>query len=52
MTWLMVMICAQDCIRNPYLIAKLIEVLFVIVASLNVSFTTVQLIINCVIHPT
>ena len=29
-TWLLVQICAQDCIRNPYLIAKLIEVLFVI----------------------
>lgn len=35
-TWLLVLICAQDCIRNPYLIAKLIEVLFVINASVQV----------------
>ncbi|OXU26331.1 hypothetical protein TSAR_003121 [Trichomalopsis sarcophagae] len=34
-TWLLVLICAQDCIRNPYLIAKLIEVLFVINASVQ-----------------
>lgn len=35
-TWLLVVICAQDCIRNPYLIAKLIEVLFVINSNFQV----------------
>ncbi|XP_011502068.1 PREDICTED: ubiquitin conjugation factor E4 B [Ceratosolen solmsi marchali] len=34
-TWLLVLICAQDCMRNPYLVAKLIEVLFVINASVQ-----------------
>ncbi|KAJ8676226.1 hypothetical protein QAD02_012012 [Eretmocerus hayati] len=34
-TWLLVLICAQDCIKNPYLVAKLIEVLFVINASVQ-----------------
>lgn len=29
-TWLLVMVCTPHCIRNPYLIAKVIEVLFVI----------------------
>ncbi|KAK0083631.1 hypothetical protein PV325_008472 [Microctonus aethiopoides] len=29
-TWLLVVICTPHCIRNPYLIAKIIEVLFVI----------------------
>lgn len=29
-TWLLVVICSPHCIRNPYLIAKMIEVLFVI----------------------
>ncbi|XP_074108795.1 ubiquitination factor E4B [Cotesia typhae] len=29
-TWLLVTICTPHCIRNPYLIAKIIEVLFVI----------------------
>ncbi|KAL0120658.1 hypothetical protein PUN28_008383 [Cardiocondyla obscurior] len=29
-TWLLVVVCTPHCIRNPYLIAKIIEVLFVI----------------------
>ncbi|KAF7992765.1 hypothetical protein HCN44_005109 [Aphidius gifuensis] len=29
-TWLLVVICTPHCMRNPYLIAKIIEVLFVI----------------------
>ncbi|XP_015606835.1 ubiquitin conjugation factor E4 B [Cephus cinctus] len=29
-TWLLVVICTPHCIRNPYLIAKIIEVLYVI----------------------
>lgn len=29
-TWLLTCICAPQCIRNPYIIAKLVEVLFVI----------------------
>lgn len=29
-TWLLTCICAPQCIRNPYVIAKLVEVLFVI----------------------
>lgn len=28
--WLLVVVCAPHCIRNPYLVAKIIEVLFVI----------------------
>ncbi|XP_057335851.1 ubiquitin conjugation factor E4 B [Microplitis mediator] len=32
-TWLLVTICTPHCIRNPYLIAKIIEVLFVISTS-------------------
>ncbi|XP_014229412.1 ubiquitin conjugation factor E4 B [Trichogramma pretiosum] len=41
-TWLLVTICAQDYIRNPYLIAKLIEVLFMIVGSVNGRTDTLQ----------
>lgn len=29
-TWLLVVVCTPHCMRNPYLIAKIIEVLFVI----------------------
>ncbi|XP_012285979.1 ubiquitin conjugation factor E4 B [Orussus abietinus] len=29
-TWLLVVVCAPHCIKNPYLIAKIVEVLFVI----------------------
>ncbi|XP_066601539.1 ubiquitin conjugation factor E4 B [Prorops nasuta] len=34
-TWLLVVICTPHCIRNPYLIAKIIEVLFVINPSIQ-----------------
>lgn len=34
-TWLLVMVCTPHCIRNPYLIAKVIEVLFVINPSIQ-----------------
>lgn len=36
-TWLLVVVCTPHCIRNPYLIAKIIEVLFVINPSVQVS---------------
>ncbi|XP_014216828.1 ubiquitin conjugation factor E4 B [Copidosoma floridanum] len=29
-SWLLVLICAQDCMKNPYLVAKLIEVLYLL----------------------
>lgn len=29
-TWLLVAICSPQCIKNPYMVAKMIEVLFVI----------------------
>lgn len=35
-TWLLVVVCTPHCIRNPYLIAKIIEVLFVINPSVQV----------------
>lgn len=35
-TWLLVVVCTPHCIRNPYLIAKVIEVLFVINPSVQV----------------
>lgn len=35
-TWLLVVICTPHCIRNPYLIAKIIEVIFVINPSVQV----------------
>ncbi|XP_076223134.1 ubiquitination factor E4B isoform X2 [Nomia melanderi] len=34
-TWLLVVVCTPHCIRNPYLIAKIIEVLFVINPSIQ-----------------
>ncbi|CAK9828567.1 Ubiquitin conjugation factor E4 B [Anthophora retusa] len=34
-TWLLVVVCTPHCIRNPYLIAKIIEVLFVINSSVQ-----------------
>ncbi|XP_034945689.1 ubiquitin conjugation factor E4 B [Chelonus insularis] len=34
-TWLLVIICTPHCIRNPYLIAKIVEVLFVINTSVQ-----------------
>lgn len=37
-TWLLVVVCTPHCIRNPYLIAKIIEVLFVINPSVQVNF--------------
>lgn len=36
-TWLLVVVCTPHCIRNPYLIAKIIEVLFVINPSIQVT---------------
>lgn len=36
-TWLLVVVCTPHCIRNPYLIAKIIEVLFVINPNVQVS---------------
>lgn len=35
-TWLLVVICTPHCVRNPYLIAKIVEVLFVINPSVQV----------------
>lgn len=29
-TWLLVAVCSPHCIKNPYLVAKIIEVLFVL----------------------
>ena len=39
-TWLLVVVCTPHCIRNPYLIAKIIEVLFVINPNVQVSIYT------------
>ncbi|XP_058788728.1 ubiquitin conjugation factor E4 B [Phymastichus coffea] len=50
-TWLLVLICAQDCIRNPYLVAKLIEVLFVINASSQAQGKTKGLQKQVMSHP-
>lgn len=36
-TWLLVVVCTPHCIRNPYLIAKIIEVLFVINPNVQVN---------------
>lgn len=36
-TWLLIVVCTPHCIRNPYLIAKIIEVLFVINPSVQVN---------------
>ncbi|XP_015113341.1 ubiquitin conjugation factor E4 B [Diachasma alloeum] len=41
-TWLLVVICTPHCIRNPYLIAKIIEVLFVINPSVQGSTETLH----------
>lgn len=29
-TWLLVAVCSPHCLKNPYLVAKIIEVLFVL----------------------
>lgn len=36
-TWLLVVVCTPHCIRNPYLIAKIIEVIFVINPNVQVN---------------
>ncbi|XP_017878482.1 ubiquitin conjugation factor E4 B [Ceratina calcarata] len=48
-TWLLVVVCTPHCIRNPYLIAKIIEVLFVI--NPNVQGRTESLHDQVMAHP-
>lgn len=43
-TWLLTCICAQQCIRNPYVVAKLVEVLFVLSSQPNVNQQVTSLI--------
>ncbi|XP_068966391.1 ubiquitin conjugation factor E4 B [Bombus flavifrons] len=48
-TWLLVVVCTPHCIRNPYLIAKIIEVIFVI--NPNVQGRTESLHDQVMAHP-
>lgn len=41
-TWLLVVVCTPHCIRNPYLIAKIIEVLFVINPNVQVNIKKIK----------
>lgn len=38
-TWLLTSICAVQCIKNPYVVAKLIEVMFVVSPSITTNMT-------------
>jgi len=36
MTWLLMLVCSAHCFNNPYLVAKLVEVLFMMNPSVQV----------------
>lgn len=36
MTWLLMLVCSAQCFNNPYLVAKLVEVLFMMNPSVQV----------------
>ena len=36
MTWLLTLVCSAQCFNNPYLVAKLVEVLFMMNPSVQV----------------
>lgn len=36
MTWLLTLVCSAHCFNNPYLVAKLVEVLFMMNPSVQV----------------
>lgn len=38
MTWLLTLVCSAHCFNNPYLVAKLVEVLFMMNPSVQVVF--------------
>ena len=48
-TWLLVAACSPHCIKNPYLVAKIIEVLFVI--NPGIQSRTEQLHSRVMAHP-
>ncbi|KAI4456816.1 ubiquitination factor e4 [Holotrichia oblita] len=48
-TWLLVVMCSSNCIKNPYLIAKIVEVVFII--NLSVEKRTEVLYSRFMAHP-
>lgn len=40
MTWLLTLVCSAHCFNNPYLVAKLVEVLFMMNPSVQVKKKT------------
>ncbi|PNF25093.1 hypothetical protein B7P43_G02009 [Cryptotermes secundus] len=48
-TWLLVVVCSPQCIKNPYMVAKIIEVLFVI--NPGIQSRTEQLHARVMAHP-
>lgn len=48
-TWLLVAVCSPQCIKNPYMVAKIIEVLFVI--NPGIQSRTEQLHARVMAHP-
>ena len=43
MTWLLTLVCSAQCFNNPYLVAKLVEVLFMMNPSVQVGTLFVQI---------
>ncbi|KRT81780.1 hypothetical protein AMK59_5523 [Oryctes borbonicus] len=48
-TWLLVVMCSSNCIKNPYLVAKIVEVVFII--NLSVEKRTELLYSRFMAHP-
>lgn len=46
-TWLLTSVCALQCIKNPYVTAKLIEVLFVVSPSIQPNTTVYYAVGSC-----